>query len=238
MNRNEVRARAARYVMTTKPHPYLVTVFYVAVAELTAILSVRVGGQPFLIDLDALAAGDPNAIRFVPQNLSVWTSVLLLGVELLYIMLDFGYASYCLHACRREKCSFFDLMDGFFVFFRALGLRIIQGFLVSIGTMLFIVPGFIVRYIYSQTDRLLLDHPDWSVRRCMRESRRLMRGHLKEYFFLRLSLLIWNLACMFPLLAVFAQPWSQFSETVYYLGLIGTDFSENTEIREKPPWVY
>lgn len=238
MNRNEVRTRAAGYIMTTRPHPYLVTVFYVAVAELVALLSVQVGGQPFVIDLEAMAAGDPNAIQFVPQNLSVMASVILLGAELLNIMLDFGYASFCLHACRREKCSYFDLMDGFFVFFRALGLWIVQGFLISIGTMLFIVPGFIARYTYSQANRLLLDHPNWSVLTCMRESRRLMRGHMKEYFFLRLSLLLWNLACMFPFLAVFAQPWSQFSETVYYLGLTGTDFSENTDIREKPPWEY
>lgn len=241
MNRREIRARAGTYMMITRPRPYFVTLFYMLISQLVATVSLQVGGQPFVIDMEAAAAGDTeNMLQFVPENVSLGASLLLLALELVLVLLDFGYASYCLHACRREKCSYFDLMDGFLVFFRAVGLQLLQGLIISLGTMLFIVPGVILSYVYAQSERLLLDHPDWSPVACMRESRRLMRGRLKEYFFLRLSLLLWNLACYFPIMEVFARPVVQFTETVYYLTLTGETLADlsQTGPGEKPPWEY
>ena len=241
MNRYEVRKWAAAFTLTTRPHPYFVTIFFVLVAQLVTLLSMEVGGQPFVIDMDAVAAGQPeNAVLFVPENVTTMSSLLLLAGQLLYVIMDYGYTSFCLHACRREKCSYFDLMDGFFVFFRAIILWFVKSTLVFLGAMFFIVPGILLSFIYAQSTRLLMDHPDWSPIMCMRESRRLMQGKLKEYFLLRLNLLIWNIACAFPFLEVFARPCIQFSETVYYLYLTGTDFKVNTAKNsdQKPPWEY
>ena len=104
----------------------------------------------------------------------------------------------------------------------------------------FIVPGLFIGYTYAMAPRLLLDHPDWSPFRCMRESRLLMKGHKKDFFVLRLTLIGWNIMALFPLAAVFARPYSTLCETEFYLELTGTNVPEifEDESEEKPPWEY
>ena len=157
-------------------------------------------------------------------------------------MLDFGYSSYCLHVGREQPSGFYDLMDGFLIFLRALSLRIIKGIILYIGFLLFIIPGVLLAYIYSMSARVLLDHPKWSPFHCMRESRRLMIPHLREYFHLRLRLIIWNIISVLPLTSILAKPYTALCGTEFYLRITGTT-PEKTEAPEyeadeKPPWEY
>ena len=73
--------------------------------------------------------------------------VVLLALELVAVLLRYGFQSFCLHAARVEKASYYDLMDGFMVFFRAVILWLVMGVMVYFGTLLLIVPGLILRFL-------------------------------------------------------------------------------------------
>lgn len=53
-----------------------------------------------------------------------------------------------------------------------------------------------VSYRYWGATFILLDHPDYTVRACIRAATEMTRGHRMELFLLDLSLLPWNLLCI------------------------------------------
>ena len=242
MSRQEIKTWATYRMFLTRPHPYMVSLVFVFLLQAISLISMQVGGQPFVMDMTAMAAGDTvNAIRFVPENVTLRSTLLLLALELVAVLLRYGFQSFCLHAARVEKASYYDLMDGFMVFFRAVILWLVMGVMVYFGTLLLIVPGLILAYAYNLAPRLLLDHPDWGVIRCLSESRRLMRGYKMEFFLLRLSLIGWTLLRAFPVTAVFAEPYTTLCETIFYLERIHDPSLERKPeppTDEKPPWEY
>ena len=54
----------------------------------------------------------------------------------------------------------------------------------------------VVSYRYWGATFILLDHPDYTVRECIRAATEMTRGHRMELFLLDLSLLPWNLLCI------------------------------------------
>ena len=241
MDRQLLKRRASELLYTTRPRPYIVTALLVLILQIISTFCVESGGQPFVIDMKEYMAGHfEEAIRYVPENVTPLKTGLLLVAQMVNFNLEFGYLSYCLTAARRQTCAFLDLVDGFLVFFRVVVLRFVITLLIGLGISLFIVPGLFIGYTYAMAPRLLLDHPDWSPFRCMRESRLLMKGHKKDFFVLRLTLIGWNIMALFPLAAVFARPYSTLCETEFYLELTGTNVPEifEDESEEKPPWEY
>ena len=242
MSRPEIKARSTYLMYLTRPHPYMISFLFVILLQLISIISLQVGGQPLVMDMSAMAAGDTaNAIRFAPENVTLRATGLLLALEIVAALLRYGFMSFHLHAARREKVSYYDLMDGFMRFFRAAALWLITGLMVYVGLLLLIVPGVYLAITYAMAPRLLFDHPDWGVFRCLGESRRLMTGNRWDFFRLRLSLIGWTILSAFPFTAVFAEPFITMCDTVFYLYLIrdpALEPPENSPPDEKPPWEY
>jgi hypothetical protein len=242
LDRTLLKRRAVEFLYTTRPRPYIFTALLVLLLQTISYFCMQLGGQPFVIDMEAYMAGHfEEAIRYVPENVTPLRSGLLLLAQSVSVCLEYGFFSYCLHAARRQKCSLLDIADGFLIFFRAVILRLAMILMIGAGMMLFIVPGLILAYTYSMAPRLLLDHPDWSPFHCLGESRRLMRGFKKDYFLLRLTLIFWNIMGLFPIAAVFARPYVTLCETEFYLDLTNTNVpytEEEDEPEEKPPWEY
>ena len=242
MSRPEIKARSTYLLYLTRPHPYLISFLFVILLQLISIISLQVGGQPFEMDMTAMAAGDTaNAIHFSPENVTLKATGFLLALEIVAAMLRYGFMSFHLHAARRENVSYYDLMDGFMLFFRAAALWLITGIMVYIGLLLLIVPGVYLAITYAMAPRLMFDHSDWGVFRCLAESRRLMTGNRWDFFKLRVSLLGWTILRAFPFTAVFAEPFITMCDSVYYLYLIrdpALEFTESSPPDEKPPWEY
>ena len=64
--------------------------------------------------------------------------------------------------------------------------------------MLFIVPGIIAAIRYSQAFYVLVDDPEKSIRECMNESKRMMRGNKAKFFCLTLSFIGWIIISGIP----------------------------------------
>ena len=80
---------------------------------------------------------------------------------------------------------------------RMVGLILWQQSFVFLWLLLFIVPGIRAAFSYALAPYLLIDHPTWTARQCLAESKRLMAGHRWRYFCLNVSFIGWVLlACL------------------------------------------
>lgn len=73
----------------------------------------------------------------------------------------------------------------------AMLLGLMRNLFILLWTLLFIVPGIIKRYAYSQSYYLFAEHPEWEWKTCLAESEKMMRGKKWNLFCLDLSFLGW-----------------------------------------------
>ncbi len=240
MDRIELKRRAMTLIQTSRPNPCLVTIAVLAYGWIVTWITRRIGGQPFYVDLDALEAMDyANVFGFDWGNVTVASGLLQFAFDVLSVYLAFGYAKYCLNACREERTAFGDLLSGFEYTYKVILLWFLTRIIVTLLSLLLIVPGIIAAYGYSMSERLQCDHPDWSPVRCMRESRTMMKGHKWELFVLELSFFGWILLSVIPVASIFVKPYITLTETAYYLRLTALPEEEPpADPEEKPPWEY
>lgn len=220
MTRGEMKQRARYLLATTRPHPCLVTLALLAFGWIVNYLAQKIGGQPILVDLNAVEALDfRNMVRIDLANTEFVPTAILIAFQLVIIILSFGYTGYLLRAVRGEASGVGNLLDGFGIAGRAIVLTIFIDVLVALASALLFVPGIILSYAYAMARRLQMDHPDWSPVRCMRESRYMMRGHKWDFFVLQLSFLGWFILATIPGVSVFVKPYVSLAETVFYENL-------------------
>ena len=220
MTRGEMKQRARYLLATTRPHPCLVTLALLAFGWIVNYLAQKIGGQPILVDLNAVEALDfRNMVRIDLANTEFVPTAILIAFQLVIIILSFGYTGYLLRVVRGESSGVGNLLDGFGIAGRAIVLTIFIDVLVALASALLFVPGVILSYAYAMARRLQMDHPDWSPVRCMRESRYMMRGHKWDFFVLQLSFLGWLILATIPGVSVFVKPYVSLAETVFYENL-------------------
>ena len=220
MTRGEMKQRARYLLATTRPHPCLVTLALLAFGWIVNYLAQKIGGQPILVDLNAVEALDfRNMVRIDLANTEFVPTAILIAFQLVIIILSFGYTGYLLRVVRGEASGVGNLLDGFDIAGRAIVLTIFIDVLVALASALLFVPGIILSYAYAMARRLQMDHPDWSPVRCMRESRYMMRGHKWDLFVLQLSFLGWLILATIPGVSVFVKPYVALTETVFYENL-------------------
>ena len=222
MTRGEMKLRARSLILTNppRPHPCLVTLALLAFIWIVNYLAQKIGGQPILIDLNAVQKLDyQNMIRIDFANAEFVPTAILILFQLVDIVLSYGYIAYQLRVVRGEASGFGNLLDGFAITGRAIALTLLIDALVMVASAALLVPGLILSYAYAMASFLQVDHPDWSPVRCMRESRLMMRGHKWELFVLQLSVLGWQILATIPGVSIFVKPYVAFTETVFYENL-------------------
>lgn len=125
---------------------------------------------------------------------------LLSSIYLLLVTGSFtlGLTIFFLALFRKHEVGVIDVFLGFERFGKALGLFLFQNLFIMLWTMLFIVPGIIAAIRYSQAFYVLVDDPEKSIRECMNESKRMMRGNKAKFFCLTLSFIGWIIISGIP----------------------------------------
>lgn len=244
IDRFEIKRGAKELVFTAMPRPMMVALVYMLASLLIGYLGGRISGSPYSVDLEAVRTGTAlwDAVAFTPENVRPLGAALDLVMQLLSTVLSTGFTIYCLCVSRRIAAGYANLLDGFGIFLRVIWMRILVGLFTALWTLLFVIPGLIAAYGYRQAVYLMLDHPDWSCLRCIRESKALMRGHKWELFVLDLSFLGWALltGLFFPVY-VYVLPFMELSYAEYYNRLTGVSAAPGPEDAQpggKPPWEY
>ena len=151
---------------------------------------------------------------------STWESLIGTMLNLITCILSLGYLLFVLHLVRGEDAVPANLLDGFNYWWRVILLDLLIGLLVSLWSMLFIIPGIIAIYKYRMANYLLLTHPEYSITECISKSKEMTRGHKWELFVLDLSFLGWNLLALVPIvgwiLYIWVLPYINVTNVLYY----------------------
>lgn len=134
-------------------------------------------------------------------------------------IIQFGYSSFCLKVSNRDATmSYMDLFSSVRYLLKAIGLSVVTGVLVLLWSLLFIVPGIIAAYRYSQAVFVLVEDPRKGIMQCIQESKDMMVGHKFEFFVLQLSFLLWELMGIFTcgLGYIYVYPYMNVTKANYY----------------------
>ncbi len=112
--------------------------------------------------------------------------------------LELGLALFFLATFRKHDVQGVDIFLGFGRFGKALGLFLYRTLFIFLWSCLFIIPGIIASFRYSQAFFILADDPDKSIRQCMNESKAMMKGNKAKYFILGLSFIGWAILAGIP----------------------------------------
>ncbi len=111
-------------------------------------------------------------------------------------------------------------------------LGLMHSLIITLWSLLFIIPGIIKSYSYCMAYFVKVDHPEYGWRECLDESERMMKGNRMKYFWLQLSFIGWalvgSLACGLGVLWVNA--YQSTSNAIFYEELKkSSNFSYTTE---------
>ncbi len=98
-----------------------------------------------------------------------------------------------------EGAEIEHLFDGFKNFLPAFGTFIVTLIFVVLWSLLFIIPGIIMGFAYSQALFILSDEPDIGAYEAIQKSRAMMDGYKLKYFGLSLLFMLLSIACLFTL---------------------------------------
>ncbi len=156
------------------------------------------------------------------MSIPLIAGVVLLVYNIFVSIINVGYSRVCLMTAREEQIAFRDIFEAFGFWVKAVLLMLVQGIIILLGTLCFIIPGIILSLDYSQTTFVLIDNPDMGIFEILRRSRKMMAGHKVEYFVLGLSYILWNmLTAVIGVVSVFVLPYMNVGYALYYEHLCG-----------------
>lgn len=110
-----------------------------------------------------------------------------------------GYNCLMLKISRNIPASIGDIFSRVKQTFKFFILSIAISIMVSLWTLLLIIPGIIATYRYSQVYFILCDHPTIGIFDAITLSKEIMLGHKMDLFVLSLSFLGWMMLCCLTL---------------------------------------
>lgn len=237
INRREIKSLARMRIRSTRPSPLAVGAAYFIITWVVGLVATRLQATAIQIDWDLFwATGDATqALTVYPERATFIYQLLVAAIDVVSMVLGVGMTLYALRVMRGVQAGVGDLFDGFAFFFKIVWLNFLMSVYVFLWSLLLFVPGIIASYRYAMAIYLLLDHPDWRVTECIRESKRLMKGHKWELFGLDLSFFGWYLLTVVPVVQIYVTPYVQMSRAEFYNRLVGCGAAAE---EEKAPWEY
>ena len=237
MNRIQLKQRARELVKTAKPSPVVAGLIFAVMLLIFGLLISRLSGvkvdtrivQDYFLNFDMEGFYAYVTSQF-PTPVEMLLSALL---SLLELILSAGFTIFILNTVNGTEASLWNLLDGFSSFFRIIWLSILSSVFVFLWSLLLIVPGIIAVYKYRLALYLLLENPNMRAIDCLRESKRLMRGHKWQLFVLDLSFIGWFILCGIPYVGtavrVWTAPFYRTSCVLFYKQRLAEDAAPNLE---------
>lgn len=146
------------------------------------------------------------------------SSLLMVGITFVMIDLARGVGDY-----EAPVSKSFTIANRGDYFIGTIGLSIVMFILTFLWSLLFVIPGIIKSFSYSQAIYIYRDYLDQghkiSFLEAITKSREMMDGHKAEYFVLQLSFILWWLSCIVILPFFWVEPYYQQTMANYYVHL-------------------
>lgn len=181
-----------------------------AIVLLAGLLGATVGGPGASIsNVDVNYNVSPETVGVIPNSMEFYRALSIAMavavVFLVYVVLVGSYVNVGLAGLGSRVLDGENPRVGMLfpkgVFWKAVGMNIVRGLLISLGFFLLIIPGIIFTYSYSMADYILYNHPEMGVMEVLRESKKRMYGHRMDLFVLELSFIGWSLLASLPAMA-------------------------------------
>ncbi len=235
-NRVSLKDHAKKCLRACSPNIFLASLLFLALNY----AANRVTQTP-QIRLEAMLDA-PEALEAFFATISVGrvTAIALatLAMSLFLAVVNCGWTLYTLRASRGEDTGGIETLFACFKqFWRFVVAQLLIELFVLLWMLLFIIPGIIAAYAYSQTFYIMLDDPTISPREAIRKSRQLMAGNKIDYFILELSFFGWALLSVFTygVLDIWLRPYMDVTKAGYYNALVNWHKPEPEMAQEAPP---
>ena len=143
-----------------------------------------------------------------------------IGSLLLLSFLTYGYACVFLPIIRakKEKVEIPAYFGGTEQIGGLVVLSLMTNLFVFLWSLLFIIPGFVKAYAYSMAPYIKYDHPEYGWKRCLDESKAMMKGYKWKLFCLNLSFIGWNIVGMlcFMVGSYWVLPYTKAAQVCFY----------------------
>ncbi len=148
-------------------------------------------------------------MSLVPELITVifGTDMVFTIISNLYMLLiigpfAMGMTKYMLDMSRGNEVSSATAFSGFERFGKTVGLALYMSLLVTLWSLLLIIPGIIAMYRYSMAFYILADNPELSITECINESKKMMNGNKAKMFLMQLSYIGWYLLSAVVIIAL------------------------------------
>ena len=176
-----------------------------------------------LSNLSDIIAGNPDNIpKEISSSVFGWYYVLNVLITIVLIPLNIGVAQNVLAWSRGEDVNKWKVLFGGFnsakIFFKQVGVVVLNTILCALWTILLIVPGIIKGLAYSMYPYVLRDEPDLSVWQTLKKSEAIMKGYKGKLFLMYLSFVGWFIlgAFTFGILYIWLTPYVMTSTVKFY----------------------
>ena len=166
----------------------------------------------------------------LPAGLLILTGPITFGLHLTFI-----------NAVRTKKEITFDLaFEGFKNFSATLLLGLMEMIFLTLWAFVFVIPAFIKAYSYSMAYYIMADHPEYTWREALRDSKAMMKGKKWKLFCLDLSFIGWYIvgALCFGVGMLWVSPYHYMAHTEFYNELVGHKAPEEAPATEEAPADY
>lgn len=176
-----------------------------------------------LSNLSDIIAGNPDNIpKEISSSIFGWYYVLNVLITIVLIPLNIGVAQNVLAWSRGEDVNKWKVLFGGFnsakIFFKQVGVVVLNTILCALWTILLVVPGIIKGLAYSMYPYVLRDEPDLSVWQTLKKSEAIMKGYKGKLFLMYLSFVGWFIlgAFTFGILYIWLTPYVMTSTVKFY----------------------
>lgn len=176
-----------------------------------------------LSNLSDIIAGNPDNIpKEISSSVFGWYYVLNVLITIVLIPLNIGVAQNVLAWSRGEDVNKWKVLFGGFnsakIFFKQVGVVVLNTILCALWTILLVVPGIIKGLAYSMYPYVLRDEPELSVWQTLKKSEAIMKGYKGKLFLMYLSFVGWFIlgAFTFGILYIWLTPYVMTSTVKFY----------------------
>lgn len=137
------------------------------------------------------------AILYTSLNIASANSDILNLGDLLMLLLEgplmISFCIFMLHLLRHNTVHIQQFFDGFSNFVKWMLAGLWQTLWLTLWTLLFVIPGIVKFFSYSQYYFILADNPDADLRQALKTSMKMTKGYKADLFVAYLSFLNWIL---------------------------------------------
>lgn len=202
--------------------PILVLIF-TSVIEFLLQIPMRILSNSMTAASNSLAAsGDLSEVAGVMQLLMIFQVVCWVIIIIDFIFMLATVHVYIKMSRSPDPVKFSDFIEGLASWGRAILCGLWQTLFVSLWSMLFLIPGIVKAYAYSQMFYLVDEFPEMTIRKSMKLSMKITKGHKMDLFVMDLSFIGWALLVLitFGLASLYVTPYVQMTKVNAFHALL------------------